>query len=307
MKSRLKLGHKRGGRGQSLRPRSSRNRGVIPKKGTSVYLSLLLPHEHISEATASPAPRTAIAGHIHCCHSGLLMSGQDSFQTLHSFTVGMLLCQLLLYLHRVTTSSWEKCRCHVAVSPGLWEEHARKLDEDSNLLTCSWTMCHLLLKQVIKQGLPLPHQTWEGEACYCYKIVKKWSEITFTLLYQSQLHTYLDENYKNTCVDESAVYPCGQEGQRYPRVHQKCGQQVEGADPAPLFSPREAISGEECYGQFSLHSSSKKRSYWRGVQQRPQWWTWGLEHHLWGETVGAGPLGQRRKGWEGISFLHTSI
>lgn len=31
-------------------------------------------------------------GHIHCCHSGLLMSWQDSFQTLYSLTAHMLLC-----------------------------------------------------------------------------------------------------------------------------------------------------------------------------------------------------------------------
>lgn len=64
MKSRLKLRHMRGDRRQSLCPRSSTNRGVIPEKGTSAYVSLLLPHEHISQDTASQAPRTAIVGHI---------------------------------------------------------------------------------------------------------------------------------------------------------------------------------------------------------------------------------------------------
>lgn len=131
MKRGLKLKHLRGGRGQSLCPRSGRNRGVSPKKGPSVYLSLLLPHEHLSQVTATPALSTAILGHIHHCHSSLLGSWQDSFQTLYSLTAHMLLCSLVLYFQRVTTSSWEKCRrCHVAVFSWLREKHARKLYED---------------------------------------------------------------------------------------------------------------------------------------------------------------------------------
>lgn len=51
--------------------------------------------------------------------------------------------------------------------------------------------------------------------------------------------------------------------------NRKCGQQVEGADPAPLFSPREATSGVERYGQSSLYGLSKKRSHSRGVAPVP--------------------------------------
>lgn len=97
-------------------PKEQQNRGEILKTGPSVYLSLLLPQECISQATASPAPRTTILGHIHCCHGGLLMSWWNSFQTLYSFTAHTLLCQLLLYFQRVTTASSEKYRrCHAAV------------------------------------------------------------------------------------------------------------------------------------------------------------------------------------------------
>lgn len=42
-----------------------------------------------------------------------------------------------------------------------------------------------------------------------------------------------------------------------PGCIRKGSQQVEGADPAPLVSPREATSGEECYGRSSLHGSRK--------------------------------------------------
>lgn len=70
-----------------------------------------------------------------------------------------------------------------------WEKNMPDncMNSDSELLTHSLTRCHLLLRQVIKQGLSLPSQTREGEACYCYRTVKKQNEITVTLIYQPSL------------------------------------------------------------------------------------------------------------------------
>lgn len=78
--------------GEAEGQRSRRNRGVIPKNGLSLYPSLLLPHDHVSQATTSPVPRMAIPHHIHCHYSGVLMVMTGFLQTLYSFPAHTLLC-----------------------------------------------------------------------------------------------------------------------------------------------------------------------------------------------------------------------
>lgn len=133
-------------------------------------------------------------------------------------------------------------RCHVGVFSWLGEEQTSKLYEDRQ-----WSPN--MLFNIKCQGKlssrdfysPIRHKK-EEPATFTEQLRIEMTSLSplfinlASLIYEPLLHSYLDENYKTTFVDESAVCPCGQGGQWCPRVHQeKCGQQVEGGDPA-LYS-----------------------------------------------------------------------